>query len=303
MNAKQLRAIAIGLAVLLVLWGTSEYFARGSDTTTATMRLPSLSPAQVDSVIITHRGETTLIAKQATGAWLINRVPASSTAVVDLFKALTDSTPELAAQDSSSFVRMGVDSPGGRLIRITGGGKTLAQVFVGARGPSFDASYVRVPGDAHIYLWSGNLPNVAERSVDDWRDKQIAAVPPESIAAVEVMRGGKRYGLRREKTGWSISSLPHATADSAAVAKFLEQFRHLSATGFATPSQVDSLRSSRPVRRVTVRAEGGRELLALALDTAAVGFWARRQGDPIVYRLEYWQVDQLTPSEQGLAKK
>jgi hypothetical protein len=303
MNTKQLRAIAIGLALLLALWGASEYFARGSDTTVASMRLPSLSTAQVDSVIITHRGETTLIAKQPGGSWVINRMPASSTAVADLFHALVDSTPELAAQDSSSFVRMGVDSPAGRLIRIAGGGKTLAQVFVGARGPAFDASYVRVPGDAHIYLWSGNLPNVAERSVDDWREKQIAAVVPESIAAIDVVRGAKRYTLRKEKAGWTISTLPKATADSAAVRRYLEQFRHLAATGFATPSQVDSLRASRPARRVVVRGNGGRDLLALALDSASTGFWARRQGDPVVYRLEYWQVDQLTPAEQGFAKK
>jgi hypothetical protein len=257
----------------------------------------------VDSVVITHRGDTTLIVKQPAGSWTINRLPASSTAVADLFKALTDSTPELAAQDSSSFARMGVDSPGARLIRIAGGGKTLAQVFVGARGPSFDAAYVRVPGDAHVYLWSGNLPNVAERSVDDWREKQIAAVPPDSIASVEVTRGAKRYTLRKEKAGWTLSSLPRATVDTAAVARYLERFRRLSASGFATPAQADSVRSSRPVRRVIVLAGGGRELLALALDTAATGFWARRQADPIVYRLEYWQVDQLTPSEQELVKK
>ena len=304
MNARQLRAIALGLAVLLALWGASELLSHGSDKTTGTLRFPPLSSAAVDSVSITHGADTVQLAKGATGAWTVNAFPASSTAVADLFTAFADSTPELAAESPSSFARMGVDSPAGRLVRVHGGGKTLVQVFVGGRGPNFDAAYVRVPGDTRVYLWPGSLTTVAERGVDDWREKRIAGVPPESIAVIEIERGRKAYQLRKQGTTWALgpASKP-APADSTTVARYVEQFRRVTAAGFASAHQVDSLRSTRPVRRVTLRGASGHELLALALDTAATGFWAHRAGDPIVYRLEFWQADQLTPTEQALAKK
>lgn len=303
MNARQLRLIALALAVLLALWGASEYLTRGPDTTTGTLRFPPLTAATVDSIAIVHGADTIRLAKQAPGGgWTVNHLPASSSAVADLLKAFADSTPELAAQSVSSFARMGVDSAGGRLVRITGGGKTLLQVFVGARGPSYDAVYVRVPGDTKVYLWPGSLAIVAERALDDWREKQIAAVPPESIAAVEIVHGATKRSLHKEGAAW-VFGPPSVPADSAAVTRYLEHFRRVSAAGFATPRQVDSLRSSRPVRRIALRGTGGHELLALSFDSVATGFWVRRDGDPIVYRLDFWQADQLTPTEQGLTKK
>ena len=91
-----------------------------------------------------------------------------------------------------------------------------------------------------------------------------------------------------------------APADSAAVAQLLERFRRVTAAGFATDRQTDSLRFDRPQRRVGVRGAGGRLLLALAFDSAAGRFWVRRANSGTVYRLDVWQVDQLTPPLDGL---
>jgi uncharacterized protein DUF4340 len=299
MSAKQLRAIAIGVVVLLILWGTSELWSRRTNTTTANPLLPALSASEVDTVLIAHGADTVLLVKQAPGAWAVNRHPASRSAVNDLFQALRDSVrPELVAESPSSFARMGVDSTGGRLLRLAGGGKTLARVFVGGPGPGYDASYVRIPGDARVYLWPGRLPRLAGRPVDDWRDRQIGAVVPDSIAVVEIQRAGKRSTLRKQGTRWVLSS--GAPADSAAVARFLEHFRSVSAVGFATERQADSLRFARPARRVLVRGAGDRPLLALTFDSTASGYWVRKLEGGTVYRLEFWQVDQLTPAEDAL---
>ena len=153
MSAAQLRAIALGFVVLLVLWGAGERLSRGPDTTTGSLRLPALAASDVDSVVITHGADTVLLVKQAATAWTVNRFPASLSSLGDLFQALRDSvTPELAAESPSSFARMGVDSTGGRLLRLAGGGKTLASLIVGGHGSEFGAFYVRLPGDAHVYL-------------------------------------------------------------------------------------------------------------------------------------------------------
>jgi Domain of unknown function (DUF4340) len=299
MSTKQLQAIAIGVAVLLILWGASELWLRRKDSTTVQLRLPALSASAVDTVAITRGADTVRLVKQSPGAWTVNRYPASQAGIEDLFRTVRDSvTPELVAESPSSFARMGVDSSRARLVRLVAGGKTLAQVLVGDPSPGYDAAYVRFPGDVRVYRWPGRLPTLVGRPVDDWRDHQIGAVVPESIATVEIQRAGKRITLRKHGTRWVLSS--GAPADSAAVTRFLEHFRTVSAAGFATERQADSLRAARPKRRISVRGTGDRPLLALTFDSTASGYWVRKPEGGAVYRLDFWQVDQLTPAEDAL---
>ena len=301
MNARHLQVIAMGVAVLLLLWGGSELWSRRADTAPPRLHLPALAERDVDTVAITHGADTVLLAKQAAGVWTVNRHPASQSGVNDLFHALRDSVrAELAAERPSSFARMGVESTGARQVRLVGGGKTLAQLLVGGHGAGDDASYVRLVGDARTYLLPGRLPALVGRPADDWRDRQIGAVAPESIAVVEIQRGAKRTTLRKQGTKWMLSS--GAPADSAAVARLLQSFRTVNASGFATERQSDSLTFARPERRVTVRGAGagGGTLLALTFDSTAGGFWVHTAAGGTVYRLDFWLVDQLTPAEDAL---
>jgi hypothetical protein len=297
-NAKQLQAIAIVVLVLLGLWGASEMWSRRAATAAASLRLPALTANQVDTVAITHGSDTVLLVKQSGDTWTVNRHPATRSTINDLFQAFRDSvTPELVAESPTSFARMGVDSGSGRLVRVVGGGKTLAQVLVGGTGPGYDASYVRIPGDVRVYLFPGRLPTLVGRPADDWRDRQIGAVAPDSIAVVEIQRAGKRVTLRKQGTAWVLST--GAPADSTAVKRYLERFRNVSAAGFATDRQADSLSFARPKRSLSVRASGARALLTLSFDSTASGYWVRRAEGGPVYRLDVWQVDQLAPSEDA----
>jgi hypothetical protein len=135
--------------------------------------------------------------------------------------------------------------------------------------------------------------------VDDWRDHLIGAVTPESVVAVAIQRGKQRYELRKQGAKWMLGA---AAADSGAVAQLLARFRTLNASGFASARQSDSLRFDRPQRRVSVRGTKA-DLLALAFDSTAGGFWTRRAGGGTVYRLDSWLVDQLTPAADALKHK
>lgn len=298
MSATHVKVIAIGVAVLLMLWGASEVWSRRTDTTATNVRLPALTASEVDTIAITRNVDTVLLVKESTGAWTVNRYPASTSGVGDLFQAFRDSVkPQLVAESPSSFARMGVDSGTARFVRVVGGGKTLAQLFVGGP-PKSSASYVRLRGDVRTYQWSGQLPTLVARPVDGWRDRQIGAVVPESIAVVEIQRAGKRATLRKRGSAWVLST--GAPADSAAVARLLERLHAVTATGFATSLQADSLRSARPGRRLLVRGSDDHLLMALLFDSLPGGFWVRKPEGGTVYRLDTWLVDDLTPGEDAL---
>ena len=307
MSAKQLKAIAMGLAVLLLLWGASELFSRGSDTVTAKFTLPALTQGDVDTIALVKGTDSIVLAKQTSTAWTANGHRAAPDAVGDLFQALHDSVkPELVAEDSSSFGRMGVDSATGRWLRISSAGKPLLRLIVGARGSEYASAYIRRPGESRVYLWRGRLAGLLDRGADEWRDKRIAAVNLDSVQAIEVERGKDRYTLRRRDKAWALEG-PTTATDSGAVARLLERYRAITAAGFASPKEADSTRTPRPRRRVALRGAGGTLLVALSFDSTSGAYVVRRTGgtatggEPAAaYRMNTWDVDGLTPARSTL---
>src|SRR2546429_4294978 len=190
MSPRQLRAVALGLAALLLLWLASELLSKRSDRITASLGLPPISEAAADRVTITRGADTAVLAKGADTAWTVNGYAASRHAVSDLFAALRDSPPaELAAESPGSFARLGVDSAGGRWIRVAGGGRTLVELITGQNGPAFGTLYVRKPGDTRVFLWRGrSLPGPTNR-VDDWRDKPNPRRRPATLRAPQIPPG------------------------------------------------------------------------------------------------------------------
>jgi hypothetical protein len=300
---QHLKLIAVGLAVVLLLWGGSAVFSRGSDTVTGALTLPAVQAADVDSIMLGKGPEALVVAKQSATAWTVNGARAAPASVTDLFQALTERVrPELVAQEPSSFARLGVDSATGRSLRLVGGGKPVVALIVGVRANEFQSVYLRRPGDAHVYLWRGALASVVRRGVDDWRDKRIAALEPDSIGALDVQRGTNRYTVQREGKRWLLNG---GASDSAAVAQYLGRVKTITAAGFATPKEVDSTRAQRPSRRLTVRGRHG-VLLTLAFDSTPSGFVVRHLAGvggegATVYRMNLWDVDGLTPASRALA--
>ncbi len=302
MSAKQLKMVALGLAVLLLLWGGSELFSRGSDTVTGSLAFPPLAPADVDSIALLHGSDSVVLVKQSATAWTVNGHRAVAADVTALLQALKDTVrPEVVAQDVSSFARLQVDSAGGHWLWVFRGGKPVVQVIVGGRGSDYQSVYLRRPGDARVYLWRGTLVGMAERRADDWRDKRIAALVPDSISALDVERGEDRFAVRRSARTWTING---RAADSVAVHRYLDRLKSIAAAGFATPKEVDSTKTLRPQRRLSVRGSGGL-LLSLTFDSTATGFVVRHLDGvggegTTVYRMNTWDVDGVTPASRSL---
>src|SRR6059058_5715216 len=211
---------------------------------------------------------------------------------------------ELVAQDASSFGRLQVDSAAGRWLRVFHSGKPVLQLIVGARASDYQSVYLRRPGDANVYVWRGPLAGLTERRADDWRDKRIAALVPDSITALDVERGKDRYDLKRAGKAWTLNG---GATDSGAVHRYLDRLKSITAAGFAAPKEVDSTKALRPKRRLSVRGRGGL-LLSLTFDSTATGFVVRHLGGvaavggegATVYRMNTWDVDGITPASRSL---
>jgi hypothetical protein len=300
-SPRQLRVIGAILAGLLVLWGASQLLSRGSDVLRGRLTVPRMTAAQVDQVTIRHGADSVALVRTG-GAWTVNGLRASLAALNDLLVALRDSTPpDLAGGSRASWSRLSVDSAGGWWLSIRGQGKDLLQLVVGQSGPGYQSGYVRLPGSDSTYLWRGQLPDLVRRPLEQWRDHRIAAVAPDSVRAIAVEHGRERYIISRaDSVHWRFPD-GHA-ADSGTVAALLGKLRDLEATGFATPAQRDSAARRRPTRHLVLRGARPAPLLDLAFDSTTAGYWVRRAGDSVVYRLEPWVVEGLTPGDSALRR-
>jgi hypothetical protein len=299
-TTRQLRQVAVALVVLVFLWGLAEVLTKGSDKLDGDFVLPAVKATDVDTVRLARPADTILLARRDSVTWTVNGFDASGDAVNQLFDALAKATvAELAAQSTASHNRMGVDSAKGKRLTFRRGADTVDQLIVGERGPGYTGAYMRRPGSDDVYLVRGELPTVADKMLEDWRDKRIVSIEPDSVTEVRVERRRGGYTLRRADGGWRIDA---AAADSSAVRRMLDQWRNLQAAGFATREQEDSTDFRRPDRTVTLLGKQG-PLLELALDSAAYWWWARKSTGAYVYRIESWRMDQLMPADSTLRHK
>jgi hypothetical protein len=304
MTGKQLVRLAVVLVVLLLLWGAAA-LARRRETvdTSDRFKLPKITRNQVDSIRITRAGETTILVRQDSATWRVNGHPASPTAVNDLLVALEDTAPpaELVAERAASHAGLGVDSASGAHVQILSKGKLLADLFSGRRTRDLDGGYLRYAGKNETYAVQGRLAEVFGRSSDEWREHRIAAVPSDSVGALEITRGRVSYSLKREGKAWTLGA--RGTADSAEVAGLLGALSQLDAAGFANRAQADSAKFNPPDRRLRVLRKDSKPLLTLAFDSTASGFWVRPDTGSTIFRLESWTVDRLTPADTAVRVK
>ena len=174
----------------------------------------------------------------------------------------------------------------------------LANFVMGQRSADLDGGYMRMANDSAVWLVRGGLAAALERSPDEWRDRRIGGVVGDSVARIDVTRGSKTYSLRRSGGKWTLG--PGAPADSGAVGELLGALGQVEASGFASPAQADSAKFAPADRSVRALRADGSPLLALVFDSMPAGFWVRTDTGKVVYRLETWASDRLTPPETGL---
>ncbi len=300
MSGNQLRAIALTLMVLICVWLGARLLTHRSDVIRSRFTLPQVKPDQVDSVVIRHGADTLRLVRAGT-QWTVNGLRAGSEPLGQLFQAFLDTaTPDLAAVSPSSFQRMGVDSSGGYWLQLWSGGRATLTLVIGALASEPSSGYLRRAGSDSVILWRGNLVDLARRQLNEWRDKRIAAVAPESVVAVSVT-ARRPYALRRSGTTWRFAS--GGPVDSGKVAGLLGMYRDFSASGFGTPAQADSGKAPAARRTLPLTGAGGAKLLEVTIDSSKTGVWARRSGDDNVYRIDAWRLNSYVPPDTALRAK
>jgi hypothetical protein len=303
MNRTQLVRMALALAAALGLWGVLAVARRPTEDRGAALALPKVDSAGVDTIAVTRATDTVILARGARGQWRANGYPAAQAAVTDLFRALADTSrwSDVVAERRTSHARLGVTADSGQRLRVVSHGKALVDAITGKRTSDGGGVFLRRTTDDAVYAVHGPLADALGRAPDDWRDKHIASVTADSVAAIEVQRGTSSYKLERSGTRWMLGA--GRPADSAAVAGLLGEYANVTASGFATRAQADSIDFTRPRARARVLSKGGSPLVSLLFDSTASGVWTRADSGGPVFKIEAWTLGTLAPAESTLRAK
>jgi hypothetical protein len=301
MSNKMLIRIALILLVAIAAWGGMALLRRGSVDTPVGFTLPHVQADSAQDIAYVGPKDT-LRLKREGPAWTVNGHRAAPRVVETFFRSMADTSlrSELVAQSAESHGRLGVDSVAGRHLTVTGGGKTLLDLWFGNRGPDFEGFYVRQAGDNRVFLLHGTFADLTVQPLEDWRDKQVLALAPENIGKVEVGRGKAGYTLSRSGKAWSFAK--GGEADSTKVARWIAMFRELRATGFPNPAQVDSAKFSPPERTIKLYGVTGEPLASVMLDSIASTFVMRVNDQPDLYTLDQQMTNLVVPADSTFKK-
>jgi len=296
MSDSTIKRLMMALAIAVVAWGAFAGVSRLRADRVTRFALPRVDSGAVDTIVLARRGDTATLARGAH-QWTVNGHSADSAHIHDLLAGLVDSATwgELIAESPSSYARLGVDADSGRRVRIVMRGKPAVAFTSGKRTSDWSGLYVRHGADSAVYaLHSSVLGEALTRGTDDWRDKRIAQVNPDSVASAEIDRAARTALLKKAGGKWSLGGGP---ADSAAVGRMLELYRNFDASGFAGGAQADSIRTARQLARVRLRSKSGASMLDVIFDSTKSGAWARADSGGPVFKIDAYQLAKLAPPE------
>lgn len=309
MSGRALVRIAIVLAIAVIAWGALALMREPVSDKTASLALPNVDTARVDTIALVKAGDTTVLTRGAGAhaGWLADGYRADSGAVAALLGGLADTArrTELVSEGKAMHGQLGVTADSGTLVRVVGGGRVLLDVVTGKRASDGAGVYLRLAHADPVYVLRGSLAEGLDRS-GGWRDTRIASVVPDSVGQIEVRRA-QAYAVERGPNGWRLAT--GSAVDTAAVSGLLGQYRALSASGFAPGAASvggkaeGAGKGKAAAIHVALLDRRGKALFGMTMDSSASGVTARADTGGVVFRLNTWQVAELAPPEKAVAAK
>jgi hypothetical protein len=203
--------------------------------------------------------------------------------------ALSNNVPQAAADSRSPEARRG--APAVETLQVSSAPPQEGQVL--ARFES-GGTVFRIPAEILAWLGPDPLDPLA------YRDRQILAIPPETVNRISLVRGGAEQTVVRVASGaWEAVSPPGRTVDGGAVAGVLKALGSLRALRieYRGPGNPEAYGFDGTAVSLAVgisSGEGIRKTLAIGYRAGTDGRFVMLQGQDVVFVLERGVAETLT---------
>jgi hypothetical protein len=169
--------------------------------------LPGIVGAGIEGLDIVGPGASELRLRLRDGSWEVRSdgqflpgggqsFPASADRVLSLLRLASSlQRGALVTRDPGRSAELGLGEREERLLVLHLDGRPDVALEVGARAPSGEEDYIRIRGDAAVYLVRGNLSVILAQDRTYWYDLRLlpADVQPQSLTRI-VVRGSVDLG-------------------------------------------------------------------------------------------------------------
>ena len=242
-------------------------------------------------------GEFELTPGPGIAGWVVNGMAADSGSVAGFWSVFEQARiADLAATNPDNHERMEVTEDAAWRLVVESGQETRT-LLVGAQGPRFATSYVRLPDHDEVYVLEGDLRVHMRRQLDAWRNKRLLTVDTSLVARVEIERGIESYALVRDDTAWTFED--GGELNASALRQLMTDLNRVDAPGFL--EEGDSLALMDEAAAMRALGPDGAVLGAVTLGEGDGERWIRVAGDEVIYRLQQFRVDRMFPTREQIA--
>ena len=242
-------AVILGLVAYLFLKDNNQTHFQLPET-------PAMDSAKTDHIRIT-RGKRTIELVRRDDKWFIEprNYPADGVKVKNMLKAASDLKLTALVSESGNYERYDLSDDKKTDVRLLTGSDVQREFEIGRTAPTYQHTFVKLPGDADVYYAKGSLEKTFDVDLANLRDKIVMTFDPSTITALDLKKGGHVLNLakkevpleektaqgEKDKTASAQPQKPKSvwqssdgqTVDQAAVERLLSSFSRLQCDGFA----------------------------------------------------------------------
>ena len=259
-------------------------------------RLFPFDAAQVESFQIVDAGEVRARVNRDGEGWRLETPLAAKgdkkaidTFLLNVLQARRDAVL-FDAPSPEKLAELGLDQPGLE-IAFTVQGRTTAIAF-GNKGPTNNVSYARFKGRTEVLRIHSDVKQEADQSVYQLRDKTVVDfVPLETVRMELLRRGQKPVIVHHEQDRWDMIEPEQARAAMANVLETLYTVKNGEIKAFIHENPEDPAVYGLDEPAIVLAllhkdAQQPQRLLIGNKDRAQRGYFAKREGEPVVFLLE-----------------
>jgi hypothetical protein len=201
-----------------------------------------------------------------------------------------------------------VDSLTGTGLDFFSGQEQLASLVIGKTSEDRMNGYLRKSNSDRVYLADVGFIGMAQRSVNEWRDRRIFTFDAQQIKEIESNYEGNRARLVRGDSLWQLSLYPYqetSQADAEAAERYVRTLADLRADDFPFKTQYQGIdfEKGQPVVKVTLGDDREIRLFAVPFTGGENKYLVKTDQDQSVFTLYEYNFKQLTIRPEDLQPK
>lgn len=164
-----------------------------------------------------------------------------------------------------------VDTLMGNRLDFFDGENLLASMVIGKMQEDRLHAYLRKTDSDDVYLAKGLFSRVANRRMDQWKDRSIFVLDPTQTSEIELSQGREKFRLTKEDTLWLLSEHPYqesSQADGEVVREYLETLANIKADELRRPREVFGVDFDRAEFEIKLTLSDGQEETVVAVPQA-----------------------------------